>query len=267
MKMAAATSAGPAAMPLDVRLMNAVSTGVFMLAAVVLLVAGVLWLTRVPWFGIRALQVEGDMARNNVPTLRANALPRLHGNFFSIDLQRTRSAFEAVPWVRSAVVRRVWPDRLAVRLEEHRPVALWQNDEENPLLVNSFGELFDANLGDVDDDRLPVLSGPSGSSAAMWSLLQRLQPLLAAQDVKLQRLQLSPRGSWRGETDSGQTLEFGRGTEDELVARTGRFVRTLAQVTGRYGKPLLSADLRHVDGYALRLQGVSTVATAASGTP
>lgn len=269
MKKRAATAgnAGPTALPMDVRLMNAVSAGVFVLAASVLLVAGVLWLTRMPWFGIRALQVEGDMARSNVPTLRANALPRLQGNFFSIDLQRARNAFEAVPWVRSAVVRRVWPDQLAVQLEEHRPVALWQNDEENPLLVNSYGELFDANLGDVEDERLPVLSGPSGSSAAMWSLLQRVQPLLAAQDVQLQRLQLSPRGSWRGETDSGQVIEFGRGSEDELVARTGRFVRTLAQVTGRYGKPLLSADLRHVDGYALRLEGVSTVATAASGTP
>jgi cell division protein FtsQ len=259
------TAAAP--LPLDVRLLNAVAAGIYAIAAVVLLAAGLLWLTRLPWFGIRALQVDGELLRNNVPTLRANALPRLQGNFFSVDLQRTREAFEAVPWVRSAVVRRVWPDRLAVRLEEHRPVALWQSDEENPSLVNSFGELFDANLGEVEDERLPVFSGPPGSSAAMWAMLQRLQPLLAPQGLGLQRLQLSARGSWRGETESGQLIEFGRGSEDEIVARGGRFVRTLAQVTGRYGKPLLSADLRHVDGYALRLQGVGTVATAASGTP
>ena len=258
------TAATP--LPLDVRLMNAVATGIFALAAAVLLAAGLLWLTRLPWFGSRALQVDGEMARSNVPTLRANALPRLQGNFFSVDLQRTRTAFEAVPWVRQAVVRRVWPDRLAVRLEEHRPVALWQKDEENPSLVNSFGELFDANLGDVEDDRLPVFSGPAGSSAAMWAMLQRLQPLMAAQGLALQRLQLSARGSWRGETEAGQVIEFGRGSEDEVVARADRFARTLAQVTGRYGKPLLSADLRHVDGYALRLEGVGTVAAAASGT-
>jgi cell division protein FtsQ len=259
-------AAATAPLPLDVRLMNAVSSGVFALAALVLLVAGIVWLTRAPWFAIRALQVDGELGRSNVPTLRANALPRLQGNFFSVDLDRTRGAFEAVPWVRRAVVRRVWPDRLAVRLEEHRPVALWQNDEEAPLLVNSFGELFDANLGEVEDERLPVLSGPPGSAAAMWSLLQRLQPVLAPQGLALQRLRLSPRGSWRGETDAGQVIEFGRGSEDELVARSGRFVRTLAEVTGRFGKPLVSADLRHVDGYALRLEGVSTVATAASGT-
>jgi cell division protein FtsQ len=167
--------------------------------------------------------------------------------------------------VRQAVVRRVWPDRLAVRLEEHRPVALWQSDEENPLLVNSFGELFEANVGDVEDDRLPVFDGPAGSSAQMWAMLQRLQPLLATQELTLKRLSLTARGSWRGDTEDGQSIQFGRGTEDEVVARTERFVRTLTQVTGRYRKPLLSADLRHADGYALKLEGVSTVTTAASG--
>ena len=169
--------------------------------------------------------------------------------------------------MRRAVVHRVWPDRLAVQLEEHRPVALWQQDgERNPLLVNSFGEVFEANVGDVEDDRLPVLDGPAQSAAAMWSLLRRLQPVLAPPDLALRRLTLSERGSWRGETDDGQVIEFGRGSEDEVVARSERFARTLNQVTGRYRKPLLSADLRHADGYALQLQGVTTVAPQASGT-
>jgi cell division protein FtsQ len=256
-----------APMPLDVRLMNGVAAAVFALAALTLLVAGVLWLTRSPFFAIRAIQVDGDLARNSVPTIRANAVPKLKGQFFSIDLQRTRSAFESVPWVRRAVVRRVWPDRLAVRLEEHHPVALWQQDDErNPLLVNSFGEIFEANVGDVEDDRLPVLDGPARSAAAMWSLLQRLQPLLAPQDLVLKRLSLSERGSWRGETEEGQHIEFGRGTEDQIVARSERFAQTLAQVTGRYRRPLLRADLRHADGYALKLEGVTTVAAQAAGT-
>lgn len=260
----------PAGLPPDVRLMNAVATGVFALAALALLAAALLWLTRAPVFALRAIQIDGELARSNLPTLRANALPRLHGQFFSIDLQDARTAFESVPWVRHAVVRRVWPDRLAVRLQEHRPVALWQpEDERNPLLVNSFGEIFEANVGDVDDDALPVLAGPADraaeSAAAMWSLLQRLQPLLALQELQLKRLQLSARGSWRGETGQGQLIEFGRGSEDEIVARSERFVHTLAQVTSRWRKPLLSADLRHADGYALRLDGVSTIAASAPG--
>ena len=112
-------------LPADVRLMNTVASTVFVLAGMGAVAAGLAWLMRSPVFPIRSIQLEGDMARNSVPTIRANAAPRLAGNFFSVDLQQGRAAFETVPWVRRAVVRRIWPDRLAVRLEEHRAVALW----------------------------------------------------------------------------------------------------------------------------------------------
>lgn len=258
-----------AALPLDVRLMNAVAGAVFALAGVGVLAAGLLWLMRSPMFPIRSIQLDGDLARNSVPTIRANAAPRLAGNFFSVDLQQGRAAFESVPWVRRAVVRRVWPDRLAVRLEEHRAAALWEGpdaDSNADRLVNGYGEVFEANVGDVEDEGLPSLGGPEGSAALMLALYQRVQPAFAQLDLEVERLRLSGRGSWRAELDSGATVELGRGSEDELVARTERFVRTLTQVTARWQQPLEYADLRHADGYAVRLRGVSTTPPGAAGS-
>ncbi len=245
-------------LPADVRLMNTVASTVFVLAGVGAVAAGLAWLMRSPVFPIRSIQLEGDMARNSVPTIRANAAPRLAGNFFSVDLQQGRAAFETVPWVRRAVVRRIWPDRLAVRLEEHRAVALWQGEDGVDRLVNSFGEVFEANVGDVEDDNLPVLSGPDGSAAQMLALYQRVQPALSQLDMGIERVHLSGRGSWRMELDTGATVELGRGSVAELQARTERFVRTVATVTARWQAPLEYADLRHTDGYAVRLRGVST---------
>ena len=259
---------GRVELPLDVRLMNAIASAVFALAGAGVLAAGLGWLMRSPMFPIRSIQLDGDLVRNSVPTIRANAAPRLAGNFFSVDLQAGREAFEAVPWVRRAVVRRVWPDRLAVRLEEHRAVALWEGIAANPggdRLVNGLGEVFEANVGDVEDDRLPSLAGPEGSAAAMLALYQRLQPAFARLDLQLERMQLSGRGSWRAELDSGAAVELGRGSEVELVARCERFVRTLTQVTARWQAPLEYADLRHADGYAVRLRGVSTTPPPAGG--
>ena len=153
----------PAALPADVRLMNAIADSVFVLAGAALLAAGVLWLMRAPAFAIRAIQLEGEISRNSLPTIRANAVPQLAGNFFSLDLQRGRAAFESVPWVRRAVVRRVWPDRLAVRLQEHRAAALWLGQAEEPdaeRLVNNFGEIFEADVAELDaqGEGLPVLA-------------------------------------------------------------------------------------------------------------
>ena len=254
--------------PADVRLMNIVASSVFVLAAVGALVAGVLWLMRSPLFPIRGIQLDGDLLRNNVPTIRANAAPRLAGNFYSVDLQQGRRAFESVPWVRRAVVRRVWPDRLAVRLEEHRAVALWvAQGEQNSgadRLVNSHGEVFDANVGDVEDDGLPKLEGPEGSAAQMLAMVRRVQPVLSKLDMDIERLHLSGRGSWHADLDSGASIELGRGSEDEIVARSERFVRTLAAATAKWRAPLEYADLRHTDGYAVRLRGVSTTPAAAA---
>jgi len=255
------------ALPLDVRLMNGVASVVFVLAGVGLVVAGLLWLMRSPMFPIRGIVLDGDLSRNSVPTIRANAAPRLAGNFFSVDLQAGRAAFESVPWVRRAVVRRVWPDRLAVRLEEHRAAALWEGtDAERNVdrLVNGFGEVFDANVGDVEDEELPRLAGPDGSSAQMLALLQRLQPVFGRLERDLEQLHLSGRGSWRVELDGGTAVELGRGSEDEVVARSERFVRTLTQVTGHFKSPLLYADLRHPDGYAVRMRGITTTAAASA---
>ena len=142
-------------LPIEVRLMQLSANVIGVLAIVALAVALSHWLARLPVFAFKVIQIEGDVARNSVATIRANAAPRLAGSFFSIDLAKSRAAFEAVPWVRQAVVRKVWPNKLAVQLEEHRPQALWAADDGNDKLVNSFGEVFEANVGDVEDDGLP----------------------------------------------------------------------------------------------------------------
>lgn len=265
-----ARTAAPAAPPADIRLMNATALVLGAIGAIVIAAVAIGWLAHRPVFAVKAIRIDGDLAHNSVLTIRANAAPKLAGNFFTIDLGATRRAFESVPWVRRAVVRRVWPNRLAVRLEEHRPVALWVNaataDEASDKLVNSHGEVFEANLGDVEDDALPTLRGPDGTSAQMLALYARLQPEFAALDARIETLSLSGRGSWRVALASGAEVELGRGSDDEVVARTHAFVATLPEVEARFEQhPLQFADLRHRDGYAIRLEGVSTEVDGAAG--
>ena len=152
-------------LPDDVRWMHHTSNLLFVLAGVLLAAMAVLWWVRQPVFALRSIRIDGDMTRNSVATIRVNAVPKLRGNFFSTDLQADQRAFESVPWVRHAVVQRVWPDRLAVRLEEHRPAAAWIGSDRNDRLVNTLGEVFEANVGDVELDGLPRLAGPQDQSA------------------------------------------------------------------------------------------------------
>jgi cell division protein FtsQ len=264
--MAAAPAFNAAAgspVPGELRLMQATASVLLAVAALAFVVLAVNWAIHRPIFALRAIRIEGEVTRSNAATIRANATPKLAGNFFTIDLAKARRAFESVPWVRQAVVRRVWPNRLAVQLEEHRAVAVWGRDSATDKLVDSFGEVFEANLGDIEDDNLPVLSGPEGSATQMLTMLHRLQPVFERLDMHVDGLALSARGSWHADLDSGADIELGRGSEDDVVARAERFVASLTQVTSRYQRPLEHADLRHADGYAVRLKGITTVVPTA----
>ncbi|MDI1350228.1 cell division protein FtsQ/DivIB [Aquabacterium sp.] len=244
----------------DVRWMNAAAALLLGVAVCGLLWAGMQRLSRLPLFALQQVQLEGDLVRNNIATVRANIVPRLPGGFFQTDLARAREVFEAVPWVRHAVVRRVWPNELRVQLEEHRPAAYWQHEDRDDQLVNTFGEVFDANIGDVEE-RLPTLDAPAnagpGESRAMLDMLRRLQPVLAPLG-NIDTLHLSERGSWSVDLDNDADIQLGRGSEDEIVARAQRFVRTLPELKRRYPAPLSYADLRYPEGYAVKLRGTTT---------
>jgi len=265
-----------APLPPDIRVMNGVAGLLLAAFALAAAAVGLHWLARQPAFSIRSITVEGDVSRNSSASLRANALPRLSGNFLTMNLLQARAAFEAVPWVRHAAVRRVWPLHLVVTLEEHRPAAYWETKAENAdadsdavvdtRLVNSFGEVFEANLGDVEDEDLPTLAGPAKSSAAMLSMWRQLDPMTHLKlDEGVSRLDLSGRGSWKATLEKGAVVELGRGSEAEVVARYGQFIASVPRITARYRSSLVSADLRHEAGYAVRLAGVTTVTNAPKG--
>lgn len=245
-------------LPPDLRRMNT-ATGLLLgvLAVMVLLLAGA-WAMRQPLFKLTAIRVDGDTARNSAATLRANVMAKLNGNFFTVDMVKTRAAFEAVPWVRKAVVQREFPDRLRVVLQEHQPLARW-GAEGDPYLVNTFGEVFEVNQGDVDTQDLPLLNGPVGQAALLLQGYQQLSPVFEQLDAVLEGLELTGQGSWRAQLDSGAVVNLGHGSLDDIQARTRRFIDTVTQVSSRYGRSLESADLRYSTGYALKLRGVTTV--------
>jgi len=247
-------------MPLDVKLMNTAASALFAVCLVLVAAALVWWAVRHPAFAVAGISVQGEVAHNSEPTLRANVAPRLAGNFFTVDLAAARKAFESVPWVRQAVVRREFPNRLRVQIQEYQAVALW-GDESDSKLLSNFGEVFEANVGDVEQEDLPRLAGPDGRSQEVLTMYQTVKPLFEPLDLSLQQLTLTPRGNWQAELDNGADIELGRGTPAEVTARTQRFLQTLTQVASRNGRradALLSADLRYAEGYAVRLRGVGT---------
>ena len=250
---------------MDLRVMNALAVLLFVIFLGSVLLAITRWVSNRSVFALNSITVLGDVTHANVPTVRAHVVSRVTGSFFSVDLARTRTVLEAMPWVRHAVVHRDFPNKLRVQLQEHQVAAYWGEANE-PRLLNTFGEVFDANVGEVEVDDLPHLNGPLGQSTTVLAAYRALAPQFSAMDLTVDSLELTNQGSWRIGLNGGATIEAGRGDLEQIQTRVGHFLKTLTRVLARYQRPagaLESADLRHENGYAIRLRGVSTLAAVA----
>lgn len=239
--------------------MAAVTRGLVAVFVLLCLGAAGTWIARHPAWTVRGISVMGDVSHQNAVGLRAQLagpLRKLQGSFLTLDLQQVRQAFEQVPWVRHARVQREFPNRLRVTLQEHEAAAWW-GESGSGHLVSRLGEVFEASPD--DGDGLPELAGPLDQAPLVWELFQRLSTALDNQGMTLVRLELDDRGSWHAELDSSARLELGRGTPEDLMARMHRFTATLGQLRQRYPGALQSVDLRYPNGYALKVQGVTTV--------
>ena len=194
-------------------------------------------------------------------------LGKLRGGFFALDLESSRKAFERLPWVRHAEIRRVWPGRLGVVLEEHRAAAAW-NDR---ALLNTHGEVFTVTamekyLG------LPRLYAPEGTERETARRYGEFMAQALPLGMRVEQVVVTARQSWRvrlhgsvygnsgGNGGGGVVVELGR---ERLSERLARFARFYPQAVATLG-PITRADMRYPNGFAAQVKG-STVGGPITG--
>ncbi len=234
----------------NVRQMNLAASALHAVFVLALLGAAGLYAIQRPEFRLREIQIDGDTQHINTPTVRASVVGHLKGNFFTVDLDTARGASEQMPWVHHASVRRVWPNALAVTLEEYKPLGTWGNDQ----LVSVDGDLFTTNQGELDDD-LPAFDGPDGTAKEVVARYQDFEKWFAPLDAKPEEVTLSSRFAWTVKLSNGMQIELGR-ERNLLLDRSKRFVASWPAVTGRWGKQIEYADLRYPNGFAIRAAGI-----------
>jgi len=230
------------------RLLNAIAGFLTAIGAVAFVAAGAHLLLRSPVFPLREVQVRGTLVHTARADVEVAMRSRITGNFFAADLGSIRGAFEQLPWVRRVEVRRAWPDRLEVTIEEHRALARWAGGG----LVNVQGERFAAEGG----ERLPLFTGPEGSAADVARRYRRFAELAGTLGLGVERVTLNPRRAWQLALSNGLHVELGRELQGEPPeARFARFVAAWPATLGRIHRAHEYVDLRYPNGFALRLPG------------
>jgi cell division protein FtsQ len=232
----------------DARQMNALAFTLAILSMLGLVVAGVAFIVRAPAFAFNEVVVTGPLKRANAAYLEAVIRDDLDGTFFTLDLDRARSTLAQVPWVRDVAIRRQWPDRLEITVDEHDPLARFNEGQ----FVSKRGDVFSAESRDV----LPRFEGPEQRAAEMAERYRSFGDTLRPIGLQLTDVRLSARGGWRlrAEGSGGPlTLDLGRDDPDGRLARfVGAHGRTLGALE-RAGTKVDAVDLRYRNGFAARV--------------
>ncbi len=243
----------------DVRWLNGIAN-VFLTGFVVAVLTGCfLWFAQKPFFSLKVIQVqeaEGKTLRHvNALTVRGVALPRIKGNFFTVDLDAARDAFKAVPWVREATVRRKWPNGLVVAIEEHQALGTWGEDGR---LLSVKGDVFTANLAEAEEEvNLLKFYGPDGSEKEVAAQYDALKKEFAAIRLEPFFLELSDRYAWRTVLNNGVTVRFGREQGNRnMREQMGRLLAVYPRLTAQLSNRMKEIDLRYPNGLALRADGL-----------
>jgi len=228
-------------------LLNWIANLLFGLSLVVMLYAALYAVVHLPIFPLREVKVDGQLNHVSREQVQLIVAKHLKGNFFTLDLIKARDAFEKLPWARKVSVRRRWPDKLEVMIEEHQALARWSS----VALVNKQGELFHAASG----GDLPIFFGPNDGVIEVASQYDAFNKVLKTADLEVATLALTPRRAWQITTNNGIVIELGR---IDMQPRLEKFANVYNSTIAGLNKKIIYADLRYPNGFAVRRPTANT---------
>lgn len=165
-------------------------------------------------------------------------------NLLDGQLLELKQELESLPWIKSASLQFVWPDKVSIDLQEQRPIAIW-NDH---WLINDSGHLFQP---DLFDQQWPILYGPDDSSAVVMRQYLWFNEIMSPIGYPLAWVELASRGAWTlGFATEEQDIKVRLGM-DPNMARLLR-VRDWMLVMQAKVPDVAVIDARYENGLAVR---------------
>lgn len=164
------------------------------------------------------------------------------GTLITSNAEELAERLEIMPWVRAAVVQKIWPDQLLVTIYPQKFVAIWNGHQA----LNADGQLLPLpqNL-----DALSLnLYGPDEEALTVLAYAQAFQGILSPLSLTVVQVSLDDTGSWSLVLDNGMKIQLG---DRQVLTRLGAFVKVYGQVFEQSQRKAISVDLRYSNGMAV----------------
>ena len=221
-----------------------VSAFLLMLAPLLLIVAGYIWMNRPENLTIQSVEVTGDLKYLDQQELQPIIEPFVSTNLYLLDAKNLETELEFNTWVYSASMTKLWPDKLRITIHEERPIAFWGEDS----MLNEFGEIIDAELPEKTG-QLPILFSPEDNGRNMVENYLKVQEWTRDFPAKIVEFREDSRGSWQLKLASGLVVNIGR---DEQEKRLRRFVVGYKEELVDKISKVHTVDLRYTNGFAVK---------------
>lgn len=194
-------------------------------------------------FPITTIKVAASYEHVTHKQLESVLAQHLTNSFFSLSVTTLQNDLNAIQWVESAYVERVWPDTLKIKLTERHPVAYW-----NQSLMTAQGTAFSPEGASVPAG-LPRLEGPESQYTEVLHVYEKLSKILSEYNLSASGLKLRANHSWVLVLNSGVNVYLGK---KDIDARLVRFCKAYPAVFAEKVEQLASVDLRYPRGMAVQ---------------
>ncbi len=224
---------------------------------------------------VNQVQVFGELNFLDKKIIETIVSDNIDGGYFTVDLNKIREALIYQPWIKNVSLRRQWPTKLDVVIEEQVPVAYWNHDG----YINKNGEVFKPEK--IDESlNLLKLNGPDGRQETVWKFMNELYREIASLDFDVVRLDLDDRRSWQlviaeSNADATSPQKMPKSKTSSIEVKLGRFdtekrlkrfVRILPSLTieqindsdDSTGKKVKVIDMRYPNGFAVQMTNEKT---------
>lgn len=141
------------------------------------------WMCNWDFFQITVIEITG-MNKTNEAELRAASGVDVHTNLLALKSKQVAAALEKHPWIAHAEIRRSWPNRLHIAVEEKTPVAMI-NRKDGLFYLDEKGNPFWQVAASSDLD-YPVLTGDFAADGKETAsgIIEALSFLRMARSIK-----------------------------------------------------------------------------------
>lgn len=202
------------------------------------------WCTDPVNLPIESIIFAGERRSLSYQDMQEITLSNVTPGFFRLRVSYLQSCLLSIPWLKQVDIRKVWPNKLIIKYEEHAPAARWGEKG----IISTAGTLFFPKEQGKDANALPFLKGPDGRNTQVWMQYLSMKSILATQNMMISELILAPRGSWELKLNNGITVILGT---DDILKRLKRFVRVYQTHLQSAERDVAYVDLRYTSGLSV----------------